>query len=343
MIVENDMMLKDEDMAADTAAMNLHKEILYNYRMAASHLVDAARGLKEMRDTKQYTRLGMETFEDYTEKMCGIKSRQAYTYISALERLGPAMMEEHAGIGITKLSLLAEITPTEREEFAQENDLSGMTVKEIEALVAEKNSMGEQICLFEEQAKKDDCTIEGQAKTIRALMAQIEELKSAPPRADTVTVVEPSEEQLEVIRREAEKKAAEAERENNEKAIREAVKQEEERQKEKREKLEESAKTAEEEKQKAQEELAKLQEQIEREKREASEREQKLRGELQIAGNGDMTAIGVHFEAMQREMNTVLQLIAKVKQADEQKGENVRAGMALFLKNALEKIGGSGE
>ena len=53
-------------------ALELHQTILYNYRMAAHHLVDTAHGLKRMRDTKAYTVLGMDTFEQYTEQMAGI-------------------------------------------------------------------------------------------------------------------------------------------------------------------------------------------------------------------------------------------------------------------------------
>ena len=178
-------------LSAEEQARELHNNIVYNYRAAAHHLVEAAKCLKEMRDTKAYLSLGMESFEDYTEQMAGIKARQAYTYISTLERLGQPMMEEHSSIGITKLSLLAEITPVEREAFATENDLDGLTVKEVEALVAENTRRGEQITLFEAERAEVKAKLEEREDTIADLLEEIELLKrqaSAEPVEVTATV-----------------------------------------------------------------------------------------------------------------------------------------------------------
>lgn len=181
----------DEEMATDRA-LDLHKNIVYNYRMAAHHLVDAARYLKEMRDTKAYHKLGMESFDQYTEEMAGIRARQAYTYISTFERLGQSMMEENATLGITKLSLLAEITPAEREGFAADHDLAGMTVKEIEELVAENTRRGEQISLFEDKEREAVDQLARKDDTIEELLREIEELKAQPAEPVNVTAtVEP--------------------------------------------------------------------------------------------------------------------------------------------------------
>lgn len=66
----------------------LHLDIRKNGELAASALVEFSKGLKQMRDKKLYTELNFETFEDYVENAVGIRQRQAYNYIQALENLG---------------------------------------------------------------------------------------------------------------------------------------------------------------------------------------------------------------------------------------------------------------
>ncbi len=131
-------------------AMELHMSILAHKELAAQHLVEFCRGLKEMRDGEGYRALGYERFEEYTEAMVDIKGRQAYYYISTYERLGAAVLSENAGLGITKLRLLAEVTAMDRGEFIAENDLDGMTVDEVRAAILERNGLREQLSLLEE-------------------------------------------------------------------------------------------------------------------------------------------------------------------------------------------------
>ncbi len=87
---------------ADEAA-KLHAQIMANGQVAASALLEFCKGLKRMRDEKLYTELGFDTFEDYTEKLAGIKSRMAYHYISCYENLGTTFLQSNANLGITKL------------------------------------------------------------------------------------------------------------------------------------------------------------------------------------------------------------------------------------------------
>ena len=130
-------------------AMQLHSDIMANMRAAATAMVEFCRQLKEMRDRKLYSALGFARFEDYAEQAVGIKWRQAYNYIQVYERLSPQLLEQNAGLGVTKLLLLTQVSAPDRAEFAGENDLAGMTVEEIKALISEKNGLAQQISMLE--------------------------------------------------------------------------------------------------------------------------------------------------------------------------------------------------
>lgn len=311
-------------LSVEEQAKELHKNIVYNYRMAAHHLVDAARYLKEMRDTKAYLSLGMETFDEYTEKMAGIKARQAYTYISTLERLGQPMMEEHAGLGITKLSLLAEITPVEREEFAEENDLAGMTVKEIEALVAENNRRGEQINLFEE---KEAAAVEKMARkddTIEELLREIEELKAQPTDPVNVTAtVEPDPAQVKHIEKElkAKLKADYDKKLEKEKA---AVQAE----------LSAAKKAA----QQAEKEKAEIEERVRREMAaQHNDEMRRVQENAVVSADGDYRAVDIYFTQLQETANNLLHQIEQIRQADPNKAARTKAALAAYFEQLAVK------
>ena len=126
-------------------ATELDQQIKVYANMAWQNLVEACKCLKRMRDTKLYEALGYETFGDYTQESLGIKERQAYTYISTLEKNGELFLQSNASLGITKLALLSDIPPTERQDIVERNDIAGMSVKEVERLVSENNAKAEQI------------------------------------------------------------------------------------------------------------------------------------------------------------------------------------------------------
>lgn len=323
------------ELSAEESALELHKEIVYNYRMAAVHLVDAAKGLKRMRDTKAYVALGLDSFEEYTEKMAGIKARQAYTYISTLERLGTPMMEERAELGITKLSLLAEITPVERDEFADSHDLAGMTVKEIEALVAEKNRLGEQLAMFEEEREEREGKIED-------LRAEIERLENIPPAP--VASVLPDEETMQKIREEAAEQArADAMRDMQvqvDAAVKDAlatVKQKQDKDKAKMNEAKEAADAAktqlEELKAQRENERALAAEQAAAYREEIESLRAKVQNAAQSVSYSDNNAVqefAIRFENVQREFERMMDLIDAIEQED--------AEMAAKSARALQKL-----
>lgn len=127
-------------------AIGLHYEIVSAAQAAASSLLDLGRKLKRMRDSGKYKALGFETFGDYTEQAVHIRQRQAYTYISVVEKLPAQLIEENAAAGVTKLALLAKLGPQDREEVA--GDLANITVTELQKLIDEKNDMAEQLSLL---------------------------------------------------------------------------------------------------------------------------------------------------------------------------------------------------
>jgi vacuolar-type H+-ATPase subunit H len=145
------------------------------------------KGLKQMRDRKQYIHLGYDSFDDYSEKACGIKARQAYNYISTLENLGQEFLQSNANWGITKLKLLSDIPESKREEILENNDISEMSTREMKDLVAELTKAQEQISFLQEDVGRKqedtDTAIEERKnleKEVETLQKQIETLKNSP-------------------------------------------------------------------------------------------------------------------------------------------------------------------
>ncbi len=311
-------------LSVEEQAKELHKNIVYNYRMASHHLVDAARYLKEMRDTKAYLSLGMETFDKYTEEMAGIKARQAYTYISTLERLGQTMMEENAGLGITKLSLLAEITPVEREEFVEENDLAGMTVKEIEALVAENNRRGEQINLFEEKEAEMAEKMDRQHDTIKELLREIEEMKSQPSEPVNVTAtVEPDPA---IIKRIEKELKAKLEATFNKKLEKETAA------------VRADLSTAKEAAAQAEKEKAEIEERVRREMAaQHNDEMRRVRESTVVSADGDYRAVDIYFAQLQETANNLLHQIEQIRQADGDKAARTGTALAAYFEQLAVK------
>ena len=145
------------EMTAETAAaIELHNSIVSAMKEAALALVSLCENLKRMRDTGQYKALGFEKFEEYTEQACRIKKRQAYNYIATYERLGGTFLQSNAQLGITKLQLLTEVCAVDRADFAEQNDLEGMSVSEIKKLIAENKEYSEQLSMFSQNKEQQE-------------------------------------------------------------------------------------------------------------------------------------------------------------------------------------------
>lgn len=187
----------DQLMLADNSGLtveqqqfkDLHERICYNARKSAEHWVEMASAIREMRDSKRYKAAGFEDFADYTVNALGIKERQAYNYISVIEKLPEGFIRAHATIGVTKLALLTSVNEEEREEILEKIDLDTAKTPEINAAVKaaieERDKATQQLALvLEEKADLEKENAEYQAeysdlikeqKGIRADQKRLEE------------------------------------------------------------------------------------------------------------------------------------------------------------------------
>ena len=134
-----------------------HRRILACGNMAGQYLVEMAQNLKKMRDGKLYRAAGFAEFRDYVRDAIGIEERQAYNYIRVAEGLPKDFLAEHAGLGITKLSILAAAEPEDRAAAIESGaaDASVRALQEkIRALEAERDSHAEQLSLFESRVRE---------------------------------------------------------------------------------------------------------------------------------------------------------------------------------------------
>lgn len=151
-------------------AYTVHQRILTNGKIVQSALIDMCRDLKQMRDEGLFKELGYETFEDYSEQACGIKQRQAHSYISAYEKLGEDYVKNNASLGITKLELISRISSYEREEFLEENDVEELSTRELKKQIDEFKSRIEQLTLDLGGANKENEELTQQLKDIQDSM-----------------------------------------------------------------------------------------------------------------------------------------------------------------------------
>lgn len=185
---------------AQAEAVKLHQNIMLNAELAANSMVAMCRDLKIMRDRRLYEELGCAEFSEYTENLVGIKARQAYTYISTYEKLGDTVLQSNATLGITKLSLIAQMNAEDRAEMLESGQADDMTVAELKKLVEENKNQGEQISILnakiEELKKKESEGADG---------SELESKKAELP--DTKALEEKIESKI-LKKAEAEKKKA---------------------------------------------------------------------------------------------------------------------------------------
>lgn len=256
-------------------AVSLHYDIMATAQAAADSLLDLGRKLKQMRDTGGYKHLGFESFGAYTEQAVGIRQRQAYNYITVVEKVPARLVEENSAAGVTKLALLGKLGPADQEEVAGQ-DLAHITVAELQKLIEEKNGLSQQLSMLQEEpaAEAESREVDLEAireevrEEIRAELEQAhredldrqaaeirkEETRKAAREADK-KVRQVKEEALEKIRKA--KEAADKEAESRVEAARESARQEQEARDQAA--LEEARKEAQEARTQAQETAKRLQ------------------------------------------------------------------------------------
>ena len=230
-----------------------HRRILACGNMAGQYLVEMAQNLKAMRDGKLYRAAGFAEFRDYVREAIGIEERQAYNYIRVAEGLPRDFLAEYAGLGITKLSILAAAEPEDREKAIESGaaDASVRALQEkIRELEAERDKQAEQLSIFsaqveeaeraktfaedaraaaadaEARAKED---IEKARKKLEAAEKKVGKLTEEKARAEKeaadLKALPPKVEQVDNPQTEAKLKEAEAERDQALAALETAKKQ----------------------------------------------------------------------------------------------------------------------
>ncbi|MFA9380208.1 MAG: DUF3102 domain-containing protein [Acetanaerobacterium sp.] len=325
-------------------AMELHQYILAQGRVVGQAMSEIGRSLKEMRDQKLYIELGHETFEAYTDEMLNLKQRQAYNYISIYETYGPKFIDAHADLGISKLILLASVPVLDRDDFLEKNDVSDMSVRELKEITEKYRQTCEQLSLMEQRAGMLESDLDHETlatqdaalreETLKAEKAVLEKkIKELENRPVEVAVSEPSIEDLTVIRKAAEKQAAEKYKADLAAAV---TKEQKKAAKEADERVKAAKETA---KREAEEALKASLQAVEREKSDALERAQTLEKKLSLGGNPD-TALFAHlFEEFQGNFNRLSGIITKISVSDEVTAQKFRLAMRKIMTAALEKMG----
>ncbi len=305
---------------------------------ACSHLVESALCLKKMRDTKMYLALGFKSFGDYTQESLNIKERQAYTYISTYESLGERFLQSNANLGITKLSLLAGIPSVDRDTVVEGNDVAGMTVDEVKALVAENSSKGEQINMLEgDIAEKNEEISELTNKEneylerIRELEGELENEKSKPTE---VAVREPSLDEIAKIQKKAEDKA-------NKAAKKEFKALEDKLTAEHKKKMEELEKIRKADIDKYVENYKKQLSDIDKEKAEALKRAEALEKQLAVSSSAESVKFKFYFESIQNDATKISEALKILKEKDPEVAEKFKGAYLKYLTVIKENIEGA--
>lgn len=205
-------------------AMSLHCEIMATAQAAADSLLALGRKLKQMRDTGGYRHLGFASFGEYTEQAVGIRQRQAYNYITVVEKVPARLVEENAAAGVTKLALLGKLGPADQREVAGE--LANITVEELKQIIDERNGMAEQLSLLQAEpaAEAESREVDMDALRAEALEQARAEVKEQHAQAVWKALQEQGE-KLAADRKAAEAHAAERAKKEAERKAREQVAQ----------------------------------------------------------------------------------------------------------------------
>lgn len=300
-------------------ALNLHYEIIAKGNLAASAMVDFCQNLKRMRDERKYLLLGHETFEEYVEQDVGIKQRQAYTYIQALESLGEKYLQSNASLGISKLGMLAALPWYERREVEENNDVAEMSTRELKETISKLHEAQEQLTLI--TAERDELAKSSQehedlSDTVRRLR---EELKAASEKPAATVMREPTAEEIKQYTADAIEKERAKAKKDKEKAIAEAEKR-----------VRDAAeKSAADEFGRKTEELEKKYKAVldaaEKEKSELVGRLEKIEKDTKLTASPEVAKFSVYFDSIQKYINVMRDIIASMD--DETTAAKLRAAM----------------
>lgn len=322
---------------AQQEALSMHFEIMAAAQTAASSLLDLGRKLKRMRDTGRYKDLGFDSFGAYTETAVGIRQRQAYTYITVVEKLPAQLIEENAAAGVTKLALLAKLGPEDREEIAGDG-LANITVAELQKLIEEKNGMAEQLSMLQDDSPAAEVEAVDAEQAIQEAVEKAREETERKVREQLQAEKDRSvAEAVAKAREEARREAADQAKEEADRRVKQAEEKA-------ASKLEAATKQAAEEARREQEAhyQAVLAEK-EQAAQAARERAEALAKQMQLAGSPEGTRFALLFDDLQQKagglMDMLDKMLAEGKADAAQKYKTALAGALRALIQQVEEVG----
>ena len=134
-------------------AYRLDCEIKSEARNIMNGICRIGRCLKEMKDRRLYEQLGCSSLEEYAEQAVGLKGRAAYNYISAYETYGEQGLERYGQLGITKLSALAQLADSDREELLESGKAEELSTRELQEEIKRLKRQNDQLT-FELEEKE---------------------------------------------------------------------------------------------------------------------------------------------------------------------------------------------
>ena len=345
----------ESTMAPEARAQLLTERIKENGSTAARAVWAIGRDLRTMKAEELYTELGYETFEEYAEQEFQLKRRQAYTYISVYEKLGPnELMQSTAQLGITKLSLLTTVDAEDRAEILAEHDVAGMTTKELEKLLEDYKVQGEQLSLLEEKVEEmesvrmDTTALIDKAEELEGerdeLAAQVKELRQ------TVKELEASKGEPEVVEKIVEKEVVKEVSDTQELNLARQLQKEAETKAEKAEERAEGAEkkldkkhkdllAAEKRAKEAQAELQELKDKLAAEAEKHREELEKVKAEAQKpADSGDKQSFKHAYAASYKELTGLLEIIDSTDNKQERQIFTAKTEQLLALVGEKLKV-----
>lgn len=172
-------------------ACDLDRRIKVSAQLAQQSLYEMCMNIKEMRDSRLYKELGYSEFNDYCKKELEFTDRQAYKFISIADNLSADLVNSSSLIGVTKLSLLAQLDEPTRTEIIESTDLESTTVRELKGKIKSLTEQAEEACERADRLEKSENKAWGEAsrfktdsemksEKITQLEAEIKELESRP-------------------------------------------------------------------------------------------------------------------------------------------------------------------
>ena len=325
-------------------AEELHTKILATGQVLANTLLEFAKNLKEMRDKRLYQSIGYASFEEYVEQAVGIRQRQAYTYISTFERLGAKYMEANAGLGISKLQLLAELPAMERDGFTEDNDIANMSVAEIKEAIKQANDRGQQLSMLENEladAQSSEKTFKLEMERLQRVNAELEQkLKESKSKAIEIVQKEPDAETVAEIRRQAMEEAKAEEKKAREELERKAEERLLEVEQRAAESMERAVKeAAEKAKQEAEQALQEKITQQQAQTEAATRRAEELTKRLEVESSKETVKFSLLFNQIQETAGQMQDIIEGLKQAgDTEQAEKLGNALRAALTQVLEAV-----